>query len=169
MVKYISRYGRYLTKICQNYGQDGAFQKCDKKSLGIKWKSMSTLTICHWHWDKMSANQSDQTLRAQSGSRPFAVKGRSSSFHPFFQDCVRGQHLCLAQVERSSSHTKTGVCSHFFSVSPQTTCNCVVGFLKKCLQHPFAPTLLRRACTWVSPFANLPISNKHQTSRRFKL
>ena len=108
MVKYISRYGRYLTKICQNYGQDGAFQKCDKKSLGIKWKSMSTLTICHWHWDKMSANQSDQTLRAQSGSRPFAVKGRSSSFHPFFQDCVRGQHLCLAHAERSSSF------HHFF-------------------------------------------------------
>ena len=45
-----------------------------------------------------------------------------------------------------------GVCSHFFSVSPQTTRNCVVGFLKKILQHPFAPTLPRRACTRVSPF-----------------
>ena len=36
-----------------------------------------------------------------------------SSFHPFFQDCVRGQHLCLAEVERSSSHTKT---SKFWSL-----------------------------------------------------
>ena len=45
-----------------------------------------------------------------------------------------------------------GVCSHFFSVSPQTTRNCVVRFLKKILQHPFAPTLLRRVCTRVSPF-----------------
>ena len=51
--------------------------------------------------------QSDQPMRAQLGSTPFVVKGTSSSFHPFFQDCVRGQHLCLAQVERSSSHTKT--------------------------------------------------------------
>ena len=134
MVKYISRYGRYLAKICQNYGQDGAFQKCDKKSLGIKWKSMSTLTICHWHWDKMSANQSDQTLRAQSGSRPFAVKGRSSSFHPFFQDCVRGQHLCLAQVERSSSHAKRSEFWNFltfFSLCTQTTRNRVIGVLNK--------------------------------------
>ena len=28
----------------------------------------------------------------------------------------------------------------------------MVGFLKKILQHPFAPTLPRRACTRVSPF-----------------
>ena len=36
-----------------------------------------------------------------------------SSFHPFFQDCVRGQHLCLAHAERSSSHTKK---SEFWSL-----------------------------------------------------
>ena len=57
----------------------------------------------------------------------------------------RGRLCTLKQVN-------FGVCSHFFSVSPKTTCNCVVGFLKKCLQYPFAPTLLRRACTRVSPF-----------------
>ena len=45
-----------------------------------------------------------------------------------------------------------GVCSHFFSVSTQSTRNCVVGFLKKCLQHPFAPTLLRRAAQGWAPF-----------------
>ena len=69
---------------------------------------------------------------------------------------MRGQHLCLAQVERSSSQANFGVCSHFFSVSPQTKRNCVVGFLKKILQHPFAPTLPRRACTRVSPFGIFP-------------
>ena len=51
--------------------------------------------------------ESDQPMRAQLGSTPFPVWGRSSSFYTFFQDCVRGQHLCLAQVERSSLHTKT--------------------------------------------------------------
>ena len=46
-------------------------------------------------------------MRAHLGSTPFPVRGRSSSFYTFFQDCVRGQHLCLAHVERSSLHTKT--------------------------------------------------------------
>ena len=55
----------------------------------------------------------NQPMRAQLGSTPFPVWGRSSSFYTFFQDCVRGQHLCLAQVERSSSHTKT---SEFWSL-----------------------------------------------------
>ena len=59
-----------------------------------------------------------------------------------------------------------GVCSHFFSVSPQTTCNCVVGFLKKCLQHPFAPTLLRRACTRVS-LAQVERSSSHTKTSEF--
>ena len=63
--------------------------------------------------DSKNECESDQPMRAQLGSTPFPVRGRSSSFYPFFQDCVRGQHLCLAQVERSSSHTKT---SEFWSL-----------------------------------------------------
>ena len=42
-------------------------------------------------------------------------------------------------------------CSHFFSVSTQPTRNCVVEFLKKCLQHPFAPTLPQRAAQVWAP------------------
>ena len=57
--------------------------------------------------------ESDQPMRAQLGSTRFPIWGRSSSFYTFFQDCMRGQHLCLAQVERSSSHTKT---SEFWSL-----------------------------------------------------
>ena len=48
--------------------------------------------------------ESDRPMRAQLGSTVFVVRGRSSSFYTFFQDCVRGQHLCLAHAERSSSH-----------------------------------------------------------------
>ena len=51
--------------------------------------------------------ESHPPMRTQLGSTRFAVWGRSSSFHTFFQDCVRGQHLCLAHAERSSSHPKT--------------------------------------------------------------
>ena len=101
--------------------------------------------------------ESDQPMRAQLGSTPFPVRGRSSSFYfiPSFRTAWEGNISAWLRW-RGRLHTlkqaNFGVCSHFFSVSPQTTRNCVVGFLKKILQHPFAPTLLRRACTRVSPF-----------------
>ena len=108
-------------------------------------------------------------MRAQLGSTPFPVWGRSSSFYTFFQASKRGQHLCLAQVERSSSHTNFGVCSHFVSVSTQTTCDCVVRFLKKCLQHPFAPTLPRRAAQGWAPFQTPCTGGQTSLFTKFKI
>ena len=61
---------------------------------------------------KMNVNPINQWV-LRIGSTPFPVWGRSSSFYTFFQDCVRGQHICLAEVERLSSRTKT---SEFWSL-----------------------------------------------------
>ena len=82
------------------------------------------------------------------------VKGAGVDLHfiPSFKTAWEGER----ERWRGSLHTlkkaNFGVCSHFFSVSTQTTRNCVVGFLKKCLQHPFAPTLLRRTAQGWAPF-----------------
>merc|ERR1712218_563692 len=95
-------------------------------------------------------------MRAQLGSTPFLLVGDRLHFIPSFRTARKGNISAWLRW-RGLLHTlkqaNFGVCSHFFSASPQTTRNCVVGFLKKILQHPFAPTLLRRACTRVSPFA----------------
>ena len=119
-------------------------------------------------------------MGAQFGSTAFAVWGRSSSFFSFIQDCVRGQYLCLAQVENPSSHSKT---SEFWSLltlflRELTNYTQLCGRLfKKCPRHPFAHTLLLRAAQecapltlqtiWVNLNAFIVQTTGTQTQREF--
>ena len=102
----------------------------------------------------MNVNPFNQSGLSQAPCH-FLFWGGRLHFIPFSRTAREGNISAWLRW-RGRLHTlkqaNFGVCSHFFSVSPQTTRNCVVGFLKKILKHPFAPTLLRRACTRVSPF-----------------
>ena len=106
-------------------------------------------TVVTWVLDELERNQKKEnhlkTISKMMGTLVQVQLYTFSSRMALYRPRWRGRLHTLKQAN-------FGVCSHFFSVSPQTTRNCVVGFLKKILQHPFAPTLPRRACTRVSPF-----------------
>ena len=55
--------------------------------------------------DSKNQCESDQPVRAQLRSTPIAV--RVVFILSLFEDCVRGQHVCLADAERSSSQPIT--------------------------------------------------------------
>ena len=97
----------------------------------------------------------DRPMRAQLGSPVFVVRGRSSSFWTFFQDCVRGQHLCLAHAERSSSHPKTNKYWGFvwLFLALNTNCNWLYSWkLEKNLLRPFCTHFTYPQSRILSPF-----------------
>ena len=93
-------------------------------------------------------------LRERATSLPGSC-GEVVFISSLFQDCVRGQHLCLAHAERSSSHPKTNKYWGFVWLFPalNTNCNRLYSWkLEKNLLRPFCTHFAHPQSRILSPF-----------------
>ena len=93
-------------------------------------------------------------LRERATSLPGSC-GEVVFISSLFQDCVRGQHLCLAHAERSSSHPKTNKYWGFvwLFLALNTNCNRLYSWkLEKNLLRPFCTHFTYPQSRILSPF-----------------
>ena len=102
-------------------------------------------------------------LRERATSLPGSC-GEVVFISSLFQDCVRGQHLCLAHAERSSSHPKTNKYWGFVWLFPALNTNC-----NRLYSWKLEKNLLRPLCThFAHPQSRIrsPFSNNLDTLRK---